>query len=191
MRVHLAYGRNGLEVDLPDDVTLIEPSFVDGLPEEPAALGRALREPIAGPALTDLARPGQRAVVVFSDVTRPVPNRRILPPLLATLHEAGLRREDVTLLNATGLHRPNSREELVEMLGPEIVESLPDRQPRRGRRVHARPVGRTSRGTPVLLDRVYLEADLKTTVSSSRTSSPVSPAAEVARSPGSPPRRRS
>ena len=161
MRARLAYGRNGLEVDLPVGVTLIEPSHRPGLTDERSAVIDALRSPIAGPALASLARPGQRAVVVFSDITRPVPNRRILPPLLAELDAAGVRREDITLLNATGLHRPNTRDELVEMLGEEIVESYRVVNHVASDAASLELVGRTSRGTAVLLDREYLRADLR------------------------------
>jgi len=162
MLVRLAYGEGGLEVELPDcDVTVVEPEFVPGLPDERAALVRALREPIAGPPLATLARPGQRAVVVFSDLTRPVPNRRILPPILAELAQAGVRREDVVLLNATGLHRPNTPAELAAMLGEDVVERYrvvnhDARDP--GRLVR---LGRMARGAEVWLNREYVEADLR------------------------------
>ena len=161
MRVRLAYGRSGLEVELPDDVTLIEPAHREGLPVERGAVVAALREPIAGPSLASLARPGMRAVIVFSDITRPVPNRRILPPILAELDAAGIRRADITLLNATGLHRPNSRDELIEMLGPEIVEGYRVVNHVAGDAASLESVGRTSRGTEVSLDREYLGAELR------------------------------
>lgn len=81
--VHLAYGRHGLTVTLPDDgVTVIEPRYVPGLPDEAAAIRQALRSPIGSPPLVELVRPTDTVAVVFSDITRPMPNDRVLPVLL-------------------------------------------------------------------------------------------------------------
>jgi len=74
-----------------------------------------LEEPVGAPALRSMARGRRDAVVVISDITRPVPNPRILPPLLATLEEAGIRREAISILIATGMHRPNEGEELLRL----------------------------------------------------------------------------
>ena len=162
MLVQLAYGEGTLDVELPDaGVTVVEPEFVRGLPDERSGLVEALRRPLAGLPLADLAKPGRRVVVVFSDLTRPVPNRRILPPILSELLAAGIDREDITLLNATGLHRPNTPAELATMLGDDVA-----RQYRvvnhdahdRDRLVH---VGRTARGNDVWLNREYVEADVR------------------------------
>ena len=107
MRIKLAYGRDGLWVDLPDDapVTVIEPQFVPGLPDERAAWVAALRSPEGTPPLRDLVRPddaaGLTVAVVFSDLTRPMPNDRVLPPLLEELALAGVPDEIHLLAPAT------------------------------------------------------------------------------------------
>ncbi len=132
-----------------------------GLPDEGAALAESLRRPTAGPPLAALVRPGQRVVVVHSDLTRPAPNSRILPPILAELESAGVRREDITLLNATGLHRPNTTEELTRMLGERIVREyrcVNHVASDLSRHVH---LGQTAQGTEVWLDREYVEADVR------------------------------
>ena len=121
MKVHLAYGRGGLEVDVPDSAHVLLPERLPALPDPAAVIRQALRRPIASPPLRERARPGARVSIVFSDITRPTPNRVILPPLLAELEEAGIAREDITLINALGMHRPNTPQELAEMLGPEII----------------------------------------------------------------------
>ena len=79
MRVHLQYGRSGLDVDLPGDVALLEPRFVAGLPDERAACLEALRHPIAGPPLASRVRAGDRVAIVIPDITRPLPTARLLP----------------------------------------------------------------------------------------------------------------
>ena len=83
VRVKLAYGRSDLDVDLPDWTDVIAPRFVDGLPDEQAALRDALRAPIDSLPLADLVRPGDTVVIVHTDITRATPNDRMLPPLLA------------------------------------------------------------------------------------------------------------
>ena len=123
MRMRLAYGHGGLWVDLPDDVpvTVIEPQFVPGLPDERAALVSALRSPEGTLPLRDLVRPDDTVAVVFSDLTRPTPNDRVLPPLLEELALAGIRDRQIVLVNALGTHRPQTEAELAGMLGSEVV----------------------------------------------------------------------
>src|SRR5881409_242871 len=123
MRVQLDYGRTGLEVELPADRVVgplaIRPAAP--LPDPEAAIARALREPIGTPPLAEVARGRRNACILVCDITRPVPNRLILPPLLRTLEEQGIARKDIVILVATGLHRPNEGAELVELLGPEVA----------------------------------------------------------------------
>src|SRR5262249_36900866 len=123
MRIHLDYGRTGLEVDLPEDRIVgplaIRPAAPLSDPE--GAIRRALREPIGTPPLAEVARGRTHACILVCDITRPVPNRLILPPMLRTLEEQGLARKDILILIATGLHRPNEGAELAELVGPEIA----------------------------------------------------------------------
>ena len=108
MRLRLAYGRNGLWIELPDEmpVTVLEPRPVPGLPDEAAALRQALRQPIGAPPLRELVGPQDSVAIVFSDLTRPMPNDRVLPVLLAEL--AHVPAERIVLINALGTHRPNT-----------------------------------------------------------------------------------
>jgi len=122
MKVHLAYGREGLEVDLPDHADVLLPEPVPALADPAAAIRQALRRPIASPPLRELVSAGDRVAVVFSDITRPTPNHILLPPLLAEIEETGVPRDRITLINALGMHRPNTREELERMLGSELLE---------------------------------------------------------------------
>ena len=86
--VHLAYGREGLTLELPEPIDVVAAPFVPALPDEATALRAALRQPIGSPPLAALVKPGDRVVVAHSDITRPTPNDRILPIVLAEL-EAG------------------------------------------------------------------------------------------------------
>jgi nickel-dependent lactate racemase len=161
MKVKLAYGKTGLEIALPDewDVTVVEPKFVPGLPDARAALQEALRAPRGSPPLRDLVRPGDRVGIVFSDITRPAPNRLLLPAVLDEL--AHVPRAAVTLFNALGTHRPNSEAELRAMLGDGLVDGYRIVQNNAfdpSTQVH---LGVTARGHPVWVNRELAECDVK------------------------------
>jgi nickel-dependent lactate racemase len=165
MRITLDYGRTGLEVDLPADrvVGPLAIRLTRPLADPRAAIAESLAHPIGSRPLAELARGRQNACVLVCDITRPVPNRDILPPLLRTLEEAGIAGRDILLLVATGLHRPNEGEELVEMLGPEIVAQYRIEN-HHGKALEEHDyLGDTPSGVPVYLDRRYLRADLKIT----------------------------
>lgn len=132
MQIKLAYGKQGLVIDLPDDanVTVIEPQFTPGLADPAAALRAALRSPIAAPPLAELVRPSDRVGIVFSDITRATPHGLILPAVLAELNH--VPREQIILCCALGTHRPNTEDELRSMFamgvppeqGAQIAEEL-------------------------------------------------------------------
>jgi len=160
MRLKLAYGRDGLWVELPDrNVTVVEPRFVAGLPDEKAAITQALRRPLDSPPLRQLATPGDTVAIVFSDITRPTPNDRLLPPLLAELSH--VPREQITLINATGMHRANTEEELHRMLGDEIVDGYRILQHDAYDEDSLVNLGRTRFGREILVNRAYAEATVK------------------------------
>jgi len=162
MRVKLAYGKEGLWVKLPDErVTVVEPKFAPGLPNEALALRRALHKPIGSPPLRELVKPGQSVVVIFPDLTRPMPNDRVLSVLLTELEDAGVARERVTLINALGTHRPNTEEELVGMLGRRIYENYCVIQHDAFDQSGLEYMGVTSFGHEVWINRAYLGSDVK------------------------------
>ncbi len=165
MRVKLEYGRQGLEVRLPASNVVRTLGYRDVSPlADPEAVVRAcIDRPIGTPPLAELARGRRNACVVISDITRPVPNRVILPQLLATLEQNGIARNSILLLNATGLHRPNERDELVEMVGPEIVERYRIENHFGQRLDEHAYLGQSPRGVPIWIDRRYVEANLRIT----------------------------
>src|SRR5579859_6866399 len=120
--VHLLYGRHGLDIHVPNETDVLTSHFVVGLPDEVAALRKAMRNPIDSLPLAEKVKHGDKVVIVHSDITRATPNDRIIPVLLAELEASGVRRQDITLLNALGTHRPQTHSELCRMLGERIVE---------------------------------------------------------------------
>jgi nickel-dependent lactate racemase len=163
MHLRLAYGREGLEIQLPDDapVTVIEPRHVPGLADEGAAIRAALRSPIAGPPLRELAGPGNTVAVVFSDLTRPMPNDRVLPPLLAELSRAGVPDEGIVLINSLGSHRPQTGAELRHMLGDVIVDRYHIVQHDAWDEAELVAAGRTRVGRTVQVNRAYMQASVR------------------------------
>jgi nickel-dependent lactate racemase len=160
-RVHLAYGKTGLDIDVPSHAMIIEPKYVRGLPDEQAAIREALQKPIQCKPLRTIARAGQRVAIVHTDITRATPNERILPPLLAELEAAGVRRADITLLNALGTHRPQTPEELKAMLGADVVANYRCVQHDGNDDANLVVMGTSSFGHRIRVNRHFAEADVK------------------------------
>jgi nickel-dependent lactate racemase len=163
MRIKLDYGRTGLDVTLPDDrvVGPLEIRPAPPLADPAAALDRVLARPTGTAPLAELARDRKDACILVCDITRPVPNRLILPPLLAILEKQGIARQDILILVATGLHRPSEGAELEEMLGADVVQHYRIEN-HLGKVLQEHDyLGETPRGVPVWLDRRYVRADLK------------------------------
>src|SRR4030095_14905317 len=101
MRVRLDYGTDGLEVELPDErVTVIEPIARTAAADPKATLLDAIRAPLEGAPLREIARAGQRVAISVCDITRAQPRREMIEALFEEM-PAG-RPDDVTILIATG-----------------------------------------------------------------------------------------
>jgi lactate racemase len=165
MRVHLEYGRTGLDVELPGDRLVRTLAYKQAVPlaDPLGTLADRLARPSGTAALAELAHGRRDAAIAICDITRPVPNQLILPPILATLEAAGIPRQRITILIATGLHRPNEGTELVELVGREIVEKY------RIENHHGKVLGehtylgQSPRDVPIWIDSRYVEAELKIT----------------------------
>ena len=161
MKVTLPYGRSDLDVELPDNVDVFLPVSTPTLPDPDSAVRHALAHPLNSRPLRDLVRPTDSVAIVISDITRPVPNRTLIPPILETLAAAGVPRDRVVIVNGTGMHRANSRDELAIMLGEEVVDNyrIINHDARdRSTLVYLPANGRSAE---VRVNRDYLEADLK------------------------------
>lgn len=165
MNVTLDYGRTGLSVALPTD-RVVGPLAIRNVPplDDPErAVSEALERPIASPPLRQVAQGRKDACILVCDITRPVPNRTILTPMLRVLHEAGIPAERVLILVATGLHRPSTPAEKEEMLGAEIATGYRVEDHYGTRLDEHTLVGTTERGIPGWIDTRYVRADLKIT----------------------------
>ena len=158
MKVHLQYGREGLEADLPGrEVTVIEPRFVPGLKDEAVAFREAARRPIAAPPLREIVKASDRVAVVVPDLTRPLPSDRLLPWLFGEL--AHVPAERFTIVNGTGSHRVNTPEELLSMVGRDVLGGHRLVNHTAHDSATMLPAGKSHDGETVYLNREYVEAD--------------------------------
>ena len=160
MKFNLAYGQGHLSVELPDKrTTVIEPSHTAGLANERAAVFAALENPIGAKPLRTLIRPTDRVCIGFTDITRATPNERLIPWLLE--HLAHLPRENITLVNSLGTHRPNTRAELEKLLTPAVVRDYRVINHEPENPAALKQFGTTRDGTPALILREFAEADFR------------------------------
>ncbi len=165
MRFKLEYGRTGLNIELPDDRVVgplqLRPAAPLANPEQ--AILAVLNHPVGTPPLAELAKGRKSACIVICDVTRPVPNQLLLKPMLRILEEAGIPRDEIMILIATGLHRPNQGTELEEMVGSDIVKHYRIEN-HFGKKLSDHDfLGVTPNGVPAYIDKRYTQADLKIT----------------------------
>ena len=158
MNMRLGYGKSGISVDIPQRnlLQIMEPNPVNvpiGGREE---VRRSLRQPIGAARLSDIVKPGEKIVIVTSDITRPVPSYDVIPPIIEELELAGVKDSDVTVVFAVGSHRRQTPEEMIRLVGQEIygrfrcVDSDPD---------DATHVGTSSAGTPYDMFTLVAKAD--------------------------------
>ncbi len=158
----IPYSKTYLEFTLPAGMraTVVESRPVPPLSDPEAAVAEALARPIGSPPLRELARPGDRVCIVFTDITRASPDHILVPALLRELEAAGVRDEDITLLCGIGMHRPSTPEEKVAKLGADVVARyrVIDNEPRNPQALV--DLGVTPGGVPVQVHHAAVEADL-------------------------------
>jgi nickel-dependent lactate racemase len=166
MQVQFAYGKSGLTLNLPEefDYTVLEARSASALPDLARAIEDALDNPTAGPPLVELAKGKKTAAISVCDITRPAPNRIVLPPLLKRLEQAGIARENVIVMIATGLHRAATDAEIREILGPGVAGTVRVGNHNARNRDEHRSLGDTASGTPVWIDERFIAADLHITL---------------------------
>lgn len=163
--VELLYGRGTLALSLPDDAqatVISKPPF----PEAASAaqvFATAMANPIECDSLEQLCQGRVSACILICDITRPVPNYIFLQPMIRTMMDSGILAANITVLIATGLHRPNEGDELAELVGdPWVLDTVKVvNHFAQNEDDHVHLGNTTTRGTPVGIDRRFVEADLK------------------------------
>jgi len=160
MRVGLAYGAVGLEIEVPDDADIVVPRYRPAARDARLEVLRALRHPVAGKPLRDIVRPGQTVAISVCDGTRPQPRDIVIPAILEELDDR-IRLEDIVVLVATGTHRANTTAELATMFGSDVIGSVSIENHDAFNEDELGWVGRLGAGVPVSLCRRWLEADVR------------------------------
>lgn len=163
--IALAFGREHLALDLADGIrpTIVRKRPLAKIADPAGAVREALAMPVAAPPLSTLARGRRSACILICDITRPVPNGLFLRPMIETMLSAGIPREKISVLVATGLHRPNLGQELAELVGdPWVLDTVRvENHYARDEDAHVDLGFTRTRATPVKLDRLFVEADLR------------------------------
>ena len=161
-RIDLAYGRDGLGVELDADADLIEPRYLAGLADEVSAIRGALRTPTVGPPLGEVVPRGATVGISVCDVTRPFPGSRVLPVLLDELQTVGAG--PITVFIATGTHRACTVAELEHMLGPRVLDACAVVQHDAFDASRHRHVGSVlDSSVPALVESAFLDQDVRIT----------------------------
>jgi nickel-dependent lactate racemase len=169
-KVSVEFGRNSLEIFVPPNCVELGMKDVPVLPDPQKAIEEAFLNPISSATLEEIIRkkrkpPGEMSVTIaVSDITRPVPYKGesgILPPLLGRLESSGIKKKNIKIIVATGMHRASTNEEKVEMYGKEVVEQYTILDHDCENNALLESIGKTKRGTYVYVNRDFYFADLK------------------------------
>ncbi|MBQ9015398.1 MAG: nickel-dependent lactate racemase [Firmicutes bacterium] len=160
MKIEVGFGNTVQSVEVPDrnllQILRANPAPEQAGPGGEEAVRRALANPIGSPGLDQIIHPGEKIVIITSDISRPMPTWDVMPSLLDALYEAGARREDITLVFARGSHRGHTEEEQRHLAGERAWQEIRciDSDPEDC--VH---LGTTRRGTPIDIMKIVAEAD--------------------------------
>ena len=158
MKIELGYGDGIQTAEIPDRniLKILRANPVSSGEKGGSVVREALKNPIASAPLSEIVRPGEKTVIITSDITRPMPTWDVMPAVLDELYAAGVSPEDITLVFALGSHRAHTEEEKKHLAGERAYREIScvDSDPQDC--VH---IGTTEAGTPVDITRVVAEAD--------------------------------
>lgn len=163
MLIDIFYGKGTIRADIPDKnlTAVFRKEKMKAIPNPEEEILNSLRNPIQTPPLSEIARGCESVCIVVNDITRPVPNKTILPLIIAELREAGVPDSGIFFLNATGSHRPNTGVEIVELIGEELASEFRFENHDAFNVEQHIFIGKTHDGTEVNIDKRYMMSDLK------------------------------
>lgn len=159
MEVFLAYGKDGLKINVPERAKIVEPKHVESAEDDHQLVLNALRNPIGTKPLKEMVKSTDKVVIVISDITRPTPNHKLVPWILEELPHVPI--ENVTIINGTATHRDQTTEEFVAMLGEKVVDTVRIINHHCHENEELKQVGTSRFGCEVFLNKEYAEADFK------------------------------
>lgn len=161
MIINLAYGKTGHNIELSDEyhIDIIEPRWIDSIKDQSLAITRALKDPYGGKPLGKIAGNNDKIGIIFSDITRATPYHIIIPALLNELQN--LPQKNISFYCANGTHRSATDQELVNILGENIVRNYEIVQNDSNNPDLHDYVGTTISGNRVCLNKKILDCNLK------------------------------
>jgi lactate racemase len=159
MKVTLAYGLTGLDIRMPDHTTILMPGELPSLDHEKEKAFHAMAHPTGSPPLRQLVKKTDKVAIVISDITRPTPNHKLVPWIVE--HLDFVSPENFVIINGTGSHRGNTREELVTMLGEDVVNRVRVVNNDAFDKNTLSFLGKSSSGAEVFLNKEYCDSDIK------------------------------
>jgi lactate racemase len=163
--MQFAYGENGLELNLPDDlhIDIIRAKEEKILDDPVSAIIEAMDKPLMSKSLKAIIKNkiDGKICIVVSDSTRPVPSKIILTAIFKQLDELKIPDVNIKILIATGLHRKSSPQEMDRILGKEILNRYDIINHVAEDNETLEYLGENSLGSPVYINKLYLESDIK------------------------------
>lgn len=160
MKIKMDYGRHGLTIDAPEESDVFTVRDVAAFVDEASAIRNALNNPIMNAPLETLCSSGIRVLLIHSDITRATPNHRLLPVIIDQIEKNGVNRKDITLINALGTHRPQTQQELISLLGADIVANYRCVQHNAYDKSQLMQLNAASLKRQVMVNRLLFESDL-------------------------------
>jgi nickel-dependent lactate racemase len=165
-KIRIDYGEKGIEVSLNPNwnVDIIQPSSQEVLEDPIGSITTFIRNPIGTNSLQDIVankKEINQACIVTSDATRPVPSHFILEALVDELERYQIKDNKIIVLIATGLHRPSNEDEIKRILGKKLFGRIKTMDHIATDMNSLDYLGKTTDGTPMYLNKLYLESDLK------------------------------
>ncbi|MBS4206518.1 nickel-dependent lactate racemase [Bacillus sp. FJAT-50079] len=159
MQTTLLYGKENMTLNVPDHSQVIEPNHLPALPDEIKGLRQSLRNPIGTAALKRMVKATDKVAIVISDITRPTPNDKLVPVIIEELEH--VPHENFVIINGTGTHRDQTREEFVQMLGEWVVDNIKIINHQCHNYAMLENVGKSTFGCDVYLNKEYVNADFR------------------------------
>ncbi|MCH6264385.1 nickel-dependent lactate racemase [Neobacillus citreus] len=159
MKTNLLYGQTGMDIEVPDHSFIVEPKDLPAMENEVEAIKQALRNPIGTPPLKKMVKATDTVAIIISDITRPTPNHILVPMLIEELNHVPL--ENFVVINGTGTHRDQTREEFVQMLGDWVVDNIRIINNNCHDKSTQVNLGKSKFGCDVYLNKDYVEVDFR------------------------------
>jgi lactate racemase len=159
----LPWKKESIQLGLPENwhvKGILEPASLPPVTDSREEVLKSMYEPIGCGRLTDLVSPGRKIAIVIDDISRPTPVPVIFPVILKELLSAGIKREDIAIVPALGVHRGMEPDEILKRCGLDAFDGIHWENHDTDDLSKLSNLGMTSRGTPVLFNKTVAESDM-------------------------------